>query len=373
MLNKNKISKAFKSYLPSLIKSQIAFYFPSLYDYINIKPYFAVLNVTDNCCFRCIMCDQWKRKTGDELSTEKWMDILLQLKEIGIKNITLSGGEPFLRRDIIEIISYANKIGSEVGVITNGYLLDKEKIEAAIKAGLGSFSISVDAVSEKFNNIRGIQGAYQKVLNSCKLLSEYKKNGIYVYLYFTLMKTTLDTYKDVFAIAEEFNFPFIINLFDYTPYFFESLRKEKNIFWINENSDFQHLRKLQKYFIDKKGKNPKSIYHTYSEIEYFRDYFKDPLKRNIPCMVSQQRLGIDSRGNVDGGCWSMGSFGNLKEESLADIINSTKYKAAHKNMFFKKCPGCSCGYPTNLRYHLPSLVKEIFFRIAPFTRKRLWR
>ena len=319
------------------------------------------------------MCDQWKRKTDDELSTEEWTDILLQLKEIGIKNITLSGGEPFMRKDIIKIISYANKIGLEVGVITNGYLLDKEKIEDAIRAGLSSFSISIDAVSEEFDNIRGIQGAYQKVLNSCKLLSEYKKNSVRVYLCFTIMKTTLDTYKDVFALAEEFDFSLAINLFDYTPYFFKNLGKEKDAFWINNNGDFHRLKGLQKYFVDKKRNNPNSIYHTYSEIQYFRNYFKDPLQRSIPCIVSQQRIGIDSQGNLYGGCWSMGSYGNLKKKTLKDIVDSSEYKKAHKNMFFKKCPGCSCGYSKNLRYYFPYLIKEFIFNILPFTRKKIWR
>jgi hypothetical protein len=69
----------------------------------------------------------------------------------------------------------------------------------------------------------------------------------------------------------------------------------------------------------------------------------------------------------------MGSFGNLKDKPLKEIVSSPEYKKAHRNMFFKNCPGCSCGYPKNLRYYLPYLIKEAEYRIFPFTRSRVWR
>lgn len=364
----SKVNKLHK-YLVGLCKVELLRHFSSLHSFLKFKPHSAMLHITDTCCFRCIMCGQWKQKTDDELSTEKWFDILFQLRKNGIKSISLSGGEPFMRNDIVDIISYANKIGLDVGIITNGYLLDREIIENTVKAGVASFSISIDGVGVDFDNIRGTKGAYQKVLDSCKILSEYRiKHG---YIYFTLMQNTLNNYKDVFAIAEEFGFSFVVNLFDYTPYLFKDLKKTKDLFWI-DNGSFSFLESFQKFISGKKQNNPKSTYNTYSEIKYFKDYFKDPLQKKIPCIVSQQRIGIDSQGNVYGGCLSMKSFGNLKEKSLKNIINTTKYKAAHKDMFFKRCPGCSCGYSINMRHFLPVIIKESIFRLAPSFRRRIY-
>lgn len=364
------IQRMLKSYLPCLIKSNMLSYLPLLYKYLKFKPAMGVLNITDRCCFKCVMCSQWKKTNTTELSTGDWINVLRQLKEIGINSIALSGGEPFMRGDIIDIISHAAESGLETGVITNAYLLNERNIKDAVNAGIKSFSISIDAVDDEFDSVRGISGSYSKVLDSCRLLAQYKDKGVYIYLYFTLMKKTLGHYKKVFAVAEQFGFPVIVNLFDYTPYFFEGLGSQKDTFWINKE-DFFLLKQFQKFIMDKKKNNPKSVYHTYIEIKYFADYFRDPLHKNIPCMVSQQRIGIDSQGNVYGGCWSMGNFGNLKKNRLKDIMNSQVYKDKHKNMFFKKCPGCSCGYSSNLRHHLPSVFKEAIYRALPSTRRQI--
>ncbi len=372
MNNFRKLKGIFFNYLPNLLRVEIAKSIPGAYFRFRYAPQIAALNITDNCCFKCVMCSQWKDNTSGELSAEDWKRVLLQLKQIGIKVVSFAGGEPFLRKDIIDLMGYAKSIGLGTAVTTNGYLLDEEKIKDSIRAGIELFAISLDAVGDKFDEIRGIEGAYKKVINTCEILSQYKKKRkVEVHLYFTLMKNTLSVYQDVFSMARKFDFPLVVNLFDSTPYFFSDLKGAEHKFWIDEDHPCE-LRNFLKFIIEKKEKNDSSIYHIYSEIEYFRKYFKDPLQKDIPCSVSQKRLGIDSQGNVYGGCWSMGSFGSLKSSSLKDIVNSAEYKKAHKDMFFKKCPGCSCGYTTNLRHSVSVMAKELMFRLAPSLRKKIY-
>lgn len=374
MINSFKKSKRLIfNYLPNVIKASMIKAVPRSYRCFEYKPEYVTLNVTDNCCFKCIMCNQWKTMTDGELSTQEWKSILRQQKTLGIKIVAICGGEPFLRSDIVEIISFARSLNLEVHIITNGYLLNDKLAAAAIEAGVGIFTVSVDAIGDDFDTIRGIPGAYKKVINTCEILSEYKKNGeISVNLYFTLMKRTLDVYKDVFALAKKFNFPFAVNLIDDTPYFFVGLRKKKDEFWINDE-DMDALKNFQKFMIYQKKKDAFSVYHIYSEIDYFRNYFKDPLQKSMPCVISQKRLGIDSRGNVYGGCWSMGSFGNIKEASLEEIVRSESYKTVHEKMFFKQCPGCSCGYCKNVRTFFPTIIKELGYRLVPNLRHKIYK
>ncbi len=362
----------FFNYLPSLARFEIIKRVPSAYFYFKYKPQYVALNITDNCCFECIMCDQWKTVKDHELTTRQWKDIFSQFKAQGIKTVAFSGGEPFLRKDIIELVQCVNDMGMEPVVVTNGYLLNEKKIEEAVKAGIKSFSVSMDAVGDAFDQIRGIKGAFGKVLNSCEIISQYKKRGVInAYLYFTIMKKTLGAYRDVFAIARKLDFPLVVNLFDCTPYFFANLKESKDQFWLGEN-DLQELKEFQKFITENKEENADSVFHTFAEIEYFRKYFKDPLQKDISCVISQQRLGIDSQGNAYGGCWSMGSFGNLKDSALNDIIKSPQYKIGHKNMFFKRCPGCSCGYTKNIRNYLPLVFAEVVFKLLPSQRKKIY-
>jgi len=339
-------------------------------NYDGYSPKFVAVNITDNCCFRCVMCDQWKTITEKELLTEEWKDIFEQLGEEGVKSVSFAGGEPFMRRDMIELISYAQKFGMNVGVITNGYLLNEELVKKAIDAGANNFGISIDATGEVFDRIRGVKGAFDKVKASCEILSKYRSKGVRVYVYFTLMKPSLGIYRKVFSIAEEYGFLFVVNLFDYTPYFFTDMKDCKNDFWITKE-DLPRLKEFQKFLIEKKTEDPDSVFHTYREIQYFREYFEDPVQKKIACSVSQLRIGIDSQGNVYGGCWSMGSFGNLKDKTLREIIRSERYKRLHGRMYKKNCPGCTCGYTTNLRRDLFSNLVELKYRLLPSFRRKI--
>jgi len=360
--------------LPDIAKAGVVKALPRFYRYFfKYKPEYAALNVTGNCCFKCIMCNQWANRTNEELSTQEWKNAFSQLKSLGINSIGLAGGEPFLRNDIFELILFAQALGLSVTIITNGYLLNEGLITKAIEAGVGSFFVSVDAVGSDFDAIRGIPGAYEKVINACKILSERKKqNMINAYLHFTLTKNTLRTYRDVFGVAKKFHLPFIVNLFDYTPYFFTDLKDKKKEFWIDDN-DISLMNEFQQFLIDQKRKDSSSVYHTYAEIDYFRNYFKDPLQKNMPCVISQKRLGMDSQGNVYGGCWSMGSFGNIRKNTLSDIICSKSYKDACRRMFFKQCPGCSCGYIKNVRSYIPAMFNEVAYRLIPGLRRKIYR
>ena len=101
MIDFRKLKRIFFDYLPNLAGIEIAKNIPGSYFHFRYAPRIAALNIMDNCCFKCVMCGQWKNNPGGELSTEDWKRVFLQLKQIGIKVISLAGGEPFLRKDII--------------------------------------------------------------------------------------------------------------------------------------------------------------------------------------------------------------------------------------------------------------------------------
>jgi len=367
MFKLDKVKKILDS-LPNLIKIEILRYYPSLYYYLKFKPDSATLNITDRCCFRCIMCVQWKDTNKEELATEEWLDIITQLKNAGVKKITFSGGEPLLREDIVELVRYAKELGCNISLFTNGYLLTKKKLEELVSSGLNFISMSVDAINNNFEEIRGVRGGFKKIEESCEIISEIsKRNNFGASFSFLLMKPTLAYLKDVFSFIDKFNIPLVINLLDFTPYFFHIENKEG--LWIKKEDSKEFLESIR-LLADKIKNHRKSVYLNYTSLDYVRRYFVDPLRRDIPCFISQKRICIDAKGNVFGGCWSMGSFGSLKNNTLQEIMQSEKYKMAHKRMFFKQCPGCSCGYITNLNFNLPTLLKEASLIIFPYKRDR---
>jgi len=350
--------------ISSCLGAALAWFVPAWYR--TGQPSFAALNITDTCCFKCLMCSQWQRAPGgDELVTAQWKDVLSQLRSLGVGNVSFAGGEPFMRKDVFELLQHGRQLGLSVGIISNGYLLDKEKIDRAVELGASSFALSVDAVGPEFDRIRGVAGAYKKVENALAVLAALRaEKKIDAHLYFTLMRPTLQTYEEVFSLSRRFNVPFVVNLLDDTPYFFEGIKGKSKELWIGRESE-SALKGFQRFLALKKRDFPSLVYHTYTEIDFFGKYFSDPVQHRQPCIVSQLRLGINAGGAVFGGCWSMGSFGNVRNQPLKEILASPAYKEAHRNMFYKKCPGCSCGYATSLRYFLPSRFREIAYRMIP--------
>jgi len=355
-----------------LLKAALKRFLPGWNRHICIAPYLATITVTDNCCLRCIMCNEWRQPHPHELTTAQWKDVIAQLGEIGIQEINFTGGEPLMRLDLPELVRYASGRGLKVGLTTNGLLLNAEKIRQLITDGVKGFTVSLDAVGGAFDDIRGVPGAYEKVYQACQALSEFRKShGIDVYLAFLLMKKTLPYYRDVVAVAEDLRFPITVNLFDANSYFF-TLPQGKEPFWLGSD-DQTALKEFQKFFVKKKTVSPQSQYHSFREIDFWREYFDNPRSPHIPCLVSQSRICIDAKGQVYGGCWALGPYGNVSQIPLRQIIQSPGYRRAHQQMFVKQCPGCSCGYSANLRYSLPDLVRQLRYKIFPKTRERIWK
>lgn len=359
-------------HLPRLIKVELLRLFPDLYDALPLEPDAAWLNPTDNCNMRCIMCNQWRETKTNELTTAEWKGVIDQLAGIGIKKVGFNGGEPLLCKDLPEILAHVRSRGMTSALITSGFLLDDAKLEALLKAGLSHITMSIDGVEAEYEKIRGREWA--RVEASAERLGKaYREGRIDANIGFVIMKQTLEHLPGVQSLCERVGLPLTFSLVDSTPFFFKidvNKRTAENTNWCGPE-DRPRLRKIQKALTEMKAKDPASVIGTWANIAYIADYFADPLHADIPCTVSQVRVMINSRGELYGGCWSMGGFGSLREKPLKELMASRKFLDAHKAMFRKKCPGCSCGYGTNLRYDLRQTLKDEAWKHVPSLRAKI--
>lgn len=142
-------------------------------------------DITQMCNLRCKHCYATAGKRSEkEFSIDKVKQIIDELDSLGTVLIALAGGEPLVRRDIFEIVSYIKSKGMEVFINTNGILIDEDKIKKLKNAGLNSIEISIDGLEEDHDFIRG-EGSFQKALKSIELC---QKNGITVGIMSTLFK-----------------------------------------------------------------------------------------------------------------------------------------------------------------------------------------
>lgn len=372
MHKKKNIFNISARYFPSLINANIAYRIPFLYPLLKEAHSYAAVNVTDRCNFQCVTCGAWHSDGAGELTTDGWKNVLKQLKDNRISNVVFAGGEPLLRKDLPELVETAKNFGMSVGLITNGYLLDKPLLDTLIESGTKFIAVSVDGIGEEFESVRGIKGSYEKVEKACELIAgrinEGKLKGI---ISFTLTKKTIAYLPSVLAFRKKLNIPIGLNLLDSTPYFFRAGRSsmERDDYWPDETT----VAEAQRILVEQKNRDRDSVNLLYSEIAFMRNYFANPQQEKLPCVTSQKRLCIDSKGNVFGGCWSMGRRGNLTINPLTEILRSPEYKAAEKCMFFKKCPGCASGISVSLRHSPMILLKELFYVLFPILRKSIYQ
>ena len=117
-------------------------------------PRWILAELTYACPLQCPYCSNPVNYAGikSELSTEDWKRVLSQARELGAVQLGLSGGEPLVRKDLVEIISHACSLGYYSNLITSGYGLNKDKIQTMQTAGLDHIQLSIQASNAELNN-----------------------------------------------------------------------------------------------------------------------------------------------------------------------------------------------------------------------------
>jgi len=131
------------------------------YNILSGKPLVVSFEVTSSCNADCMHCDKGGIIKGEKhLSPSEIGAIYRRLKPVAVQ---LSGGEPLLRRDIEEIARSIKQMGGVpyLILVTNGFLLTKEKYLALKDAGVDQFSISLDFPDERHDRFRKIPGLFR--------------------------------------------------------------------------------------------------------------------------------------------------------------------------------------------------------------------
>lgn len=171
-------------------------------------PIDAIVAITYKCNSKCQMCDIWQIKDYAEIDAKEYLKLPASLRDINI-----SGGEPFLRNDLITVIKNMKIACPRANLIISSNGLATESIENKMREILKvepdmGVAVSLDGAGPIHDKIRGIEGAYKRVLETMSVFKTLKVKDIKIA--FTLTNDNLAEMRKVYDLSQELKVDFTL-------------------------------------------------------------------------------------------------------------------------------------------------------------------
>jgi MoaA/NifB/PqqE/SkfB family radical SAM enzyme len=229
----------------------ILFWLSRRINYPLVSPKVLQISLTNRCNLSCRMCSIANSLPRDqELSTGQILHAIDEAQEYAIKEIILTGGEPFLREDIFEIARHCSSKGLRSIVTTNGTLINEPMAESIINSKINHLHFSIDGLAQANDYFRGL-GAFDKIIKAVKLLTEKRKNGNFVSLGFacTVMDNNVDQLFGLLKLADDLG----VDVINFQPLVKDNsnfLDKSLPLFWIKKENIAilsEEIKKIRSY------------------------------------------------------------------------------------------------------------------------------
>lgn len=272
--------------------------------------------VTYRCNARCNMCNRYKApsKPEEEISLET----IRKLPQMYFTNIT--GGEPFIRADLPDIVQELNKISDRIVISTNGFFTDRIVALCKEFPNIG-IRISIEGLEQTNNKIRGLDDGFNRGYTTLKKLVEMGMKDVGFGM--TVQDANAKDLVALYKLSDELNLEFATASLHNSFYFFEA----KNII---------HDRLM----VGKQFENlVNELLKSNSPKKWFRAYFNHGLinyifvqKRLLPCDMAFDTFFIDPYGDVMpcNGTKDKEIMGNLNEQSWDELWNSDQAEAVRR-------------------------------------------
>jgi len=150
----------------------------SCYFRSSVEPLYrkSLLQFTERCNLHCAHCFVSAGNYGDSMPIEIIRNTIIpRLKECRVISVTLTGGEPFIHPNIIEIVHLLKNSNIKVGICTNGTSISQYQIETLAKIGNVHLNVSLDGFRpESHGKFRGDKSSFIKTIETIRLLSKYQ-------------------------------------------------------------------------------------------------------------------------------------------------------------------------------------------------------
>jgi radical SAM protein with 4Fe4S-binding SPASM domain len=347
------------------------------------------------------MCNVWKfstensHKNKSELATNEIKNFLEEVARIGTKFIGLSGGEPTLRGDLVEIIRKAKKEGLDVTLITNGTLIKQDLAEKLVKSGLDTIIFSLDSPNPNPHDIiRGVKGSWEKAIQGIKSVNhmriECKLEKPKICVNYVVTRLNYGLIAETISLRDSLGFDEILFL----PVIPKTARARDLLL---THADLEKLWSLIPSIKARMEKSKLQI-NSLATLAYIcrhrenttQGKYAVPVRSQIMCLQPWQMATIDPFGNVYPCCYACTfqnmpdghinnllvgdqfNMGNIKEKAFEEIWNGDKFvwfrNKSKQPLAFGICKFCNYSFSRDMfltgLFSKPSLllkyVNELF-------------
>lgn len=304
-------------------------------------PKSAIIAITLNCNSRCIMCNIWQNKIKDELSADTYIKL-----PKGLSYINITGGEPFLRRDIVEIVRNMKTAAPNARLVlnSNGYMPHKTgpdmkeilKIDPKF-----AFRVSIDGMGQAHDDIRRIPGGFEKIMKTLEIVRSLGVKDLGVS--FTLGNYNMDELPKVQDFCRREKISFSLTVTTGSVIYFG---KDKASYRPTDNTKLiPLLNDAAKKHLD--SYSPKEIVRGWF-VKRMLDYLISG-KRAMLCDAGTGFFYMDSIGNVYTCHMKPWILGNIKQKPMDDILANRIYDSK-----VQECHDCwmVCTAKSMMQQHL---------------------
>ena len=270
---------------------------------------FLLAAITYKCNAKCDFCDIWRSEETSELPLEYYK----KLPRMNAVNIT--GGVPFMRKDIVDVVNIFDQISDRILISTNG-LMTERIVDLVKKMPPVAVRISIDGIQKTHDMIRGIPGCFNKSMNT---LNRLKSEGLKdLGISFTINDYNYKDLLSVYKLSEEIGVQFTTTVVHSSDVYFghdkSRLKKRNEIKNEIHKLVNKHLR----------SKVPKQWVRAYF-VDGLVDYVDQNIRR-LTCTAGRNFFYLDPTGQVHACHLINRPLGNIREDTFEDIISSGRKK-----------------------------------------------
>jgi len=306
--------------------------------------------VTYRCTSRCRTCRIWEMDEPErgELSLEEIQDLFRSNEGFlrDVRSIQITGGEPFLREDLLQIVSsiHGRLPGCTFWIPTNGMdprgteRATREMLEGMNGKGLG-VSVSIDGLGRTHDGIRGIEGSFEMAVETLKRLRAIRGDcpGLELAVGMTLTPENSGELLDVFALAESHGAEFSFRPVNFSDIYYRNVGEHVSLM-VEAEELLPAIWEIARETVERRG-----LWAATPTLRYMQgaiDHIRDPRSRRLRCSAGSDSLFLDPYGDVYP-CIFLGErMGNLRERSLREIWGSEEASEARRRIRDGECPGC---------------------------------